>query len=322
MNPIEFMVMTINVGGAKQVRNQQLNLKEFASTIVQRMPPSVKPDITAVQESHQVWHEKNLCLEKSEELSKILGNSYRSYFSPYLDSDHHAHHKKWKRPMYKGFLRVKQGNAIITNKDTAQWPWDFPPESYPGYNKCAPLSTQISRAALFSTGDRNTEPRSLMVVPLSVGGISLYFIATHLATLKGEDRHNNRTPQSVKASDVRLAQVHEILKIVDNLRKAECEKGTNHRPIILAGDFNAQPDSPEINALEQTFVRLTPRWYNRSYSSVWTHAGHKICIDHIFYNDPRTILTPTDCFVLPPHPLTEVLDHLPVVATFEIDQDL
>ncbi len=221
--------------------------------------------------------------------------------------------------MFKGFKRVKQGNAVITNKSLAQWPWDLPPAGCPGCNKLAPISTQISRATLYSTGNRDTEPRNLIVVPLSLGqGISLYFMATHLTTLNEEKRDDKRTPTQ-RASGVRLAQVGEILRIVDELRTAEQNKEPK-TPIILAGDFNARPGSPELDALEQTFVRPNPRWCDGSdyQGEVWIHLKHRIHVDHVFYDDPNGLLSPIDCFVLGLSQVEEVTDHFPVVAKFKI----
>lgn len=313
---IEFVVMTINVGGAQHAK-RGLNPKQIAADLYQGISKVISPDIIAVQESHYVQQKEGPFLETSKELARDLGNSYCSYFFPYLDSSIHSHHRKWGRPAFKGFSRVKQGNAIITNKNIAQWPWDLPPKGYPGHKKCAPISTQISKATLYSRGNRDTEPRSLVVVPLWLGCGSLYFMATHLVTLKGEDRHDSRTLQSKRASDVRLAQVKEILRVVDELREAERKRGeVNPLPIILAGDFNAKPGSAELDALEQTFVRPSPHWYDGSPELVWTHAGHKIHVDHIFYDDPAGLLTLLDCFVLPPGQVGKATDHLPVVARF------
>jgi endonuclease/exonuclease/phosphatase family metal-dependent hydrolase len=320
MATTEFSVMTINAGGAQHAK-AQIAPAHIAAGLYRSMSAVVdSPDIIAVQESHHVWTEDSF-LETSRELARNIGESYSSYFSPYIDSKYHTHQKKWGRPAFKGFLRVKQGNAIITNKIIAQWPWDVPPEGYPGHTTRAPITTQISRSTVYSKGNRDTEPRSLMVVPLSVGQISLYCMVTHLATLTGEDRHDPDSLQSQRASDVRLEQVEQILRVVDELRKAERRKEVAPLPIILAGDFNAQPGSPELDNLEHTFLRPDPHWHDGSRSPVWTHTGHKIHVDHIVYSDPAGLLTLLDCFVLLPGQMTTVTDHLPVIATFTVTAD-
>lgn len=334
----EFVVMTINAAGGSRARQTQLDPKQIATDLSKLISATIgtdspigMPDIIAVQESHQVWIIRggDAFLETSRELAQRLGSSYSTYFSEYLDSDSHAHRNKWRQPAFYGFGRVKQGNAVITNKSLAQWPWDLPPRGYPGYNRLAPaISTQISRATLYSTGNRDTEPRNLIVVPLSLGQeeqeeqvkkASLYFMATHLTTLNEEkDKHGRRKPTK-RASKVRRAQVHEILRVVDELRKAERNAKQEPIPIILAGDFNATPGSLEINDLERTFERPNPRWCDGSdyHGEVWTHVKHRIHVDHVFYDDPNGLLTRIDCCVLGLSQVEEVTDHFPVVAKFK-----
>lgn len=324
----ELVVMTLNAGGARRARRHQIAPNRIAADLYCVLSKISSPDsigwpsIIAVQESHQVWQGQNTPLETSCALAQCLGSSYRSHFSAYLDSSSHAHPNKWEQPSFQGFDRVKQGNAVITNMKCAVWPWGLPRKGYPGYRKSAPISTQISRATLYSTGNRNTEPRNLMVVPLTCGqekGVSLYFMTTHLTTLKGENRCDNKDVLSKRASDIRLAQIHEILRVTNELREAERIHNKMSTPIILAGDFNAEPGSPELRALEQTFSWLSPFWYERSDSEVvWTYNKYRIHIDHIFYNDPNNLLTPMNCCVLTPDLVGSITDHLPVVAKFRI----
>ena len=59
------------------------------------------------------------------------------------------------------------------------------------------------------------------------------------------------------------------------------------RPILLAGDFNAQPDSPEMEMLQRHFRLLTPE---NKRSELWTHNTHRILIDHICCTIPRSSL--------------------------------
>ena len=103
-------------------------------------------------------------------------------------------------------------------------------------------------------------------------------------------------------------------------------------PIILAGDFNAKPCSPEIASLEQTFIRMAPQWFDTSHAAVWTHTDHQILIDHIFYNDPDEVLEPGHYAVLRQNKVRKlgesrqeeeiaVTDNFPVFATFKIRCD-
>jgi endonuclease/exonuclease/phosphatase family metal-dependent hydrolase len=208
---------------------------------------------------------------------------------------------------------------LIAAKDVAPWPWDLPDHGLPGHGQCAPISTEISTACLYSTGNRDTQPRNLLVVPVAFApNASVYFMATHLATLTEENRHDRSDPRSKEASDVRLGQVGEILRVVKELRAAEQRIHRDAAPLLLAGDFNAKPDSPEIQALEQTFLRPPPRWQDPAKMAppVWTHVGHEIHVDHILCSDPGGLVSPLDCFVLTPELIADATDHLPVVARF------
>jgi endonuclease/exonuclease/phosphatase family metal-dependent hydrolase len=84
------------------------------------------------------------------------------------------------------------------------------------------------------------------------------------------------------------------------------------RPIVLAGDFNAVPESAEIKDLGKEFStarRLAPHS-----QGLWTHVKHKILIDYVFFSDPDGVLVPTEYWIVEPGLVGEVTDHLPLVA--------
>ena len=138
--------------------------------------------------------------------------------------------------------------------------------------------TAISRATLYSSGNRDTQPRNLMVASLNYRGIPFYFLNTHLGFLIGEDRVDMSYERSRAASQMRQAQVSEILYVIDELKRADCEYESPERPIVLAGDFNAQPKRPEMEMLQRHFRLLMPE--NKS-SELWTHQQHRVLIDHV-----------------------------------------
>lgn len=74
------------------------------------------------------------------------------------------------------------------------------------------------------------EPRTLAVVTVEVEGIAMKFANTHLDYTNAE---NN------------LLQVNKILEIFEGEKL----------PVVLVGDFNALPDSPSIQLLDQYFTR-------------------------------------------------------------------
>jgi endonuclease/exonuclease/phosphatase family metal-dependent hydrolase len=89
---------------------------------------------------------------------------------------------------------------------------------------------QAERFELPNLEGLQAEPRTLAVVTVAVEGKWVKFANTHLDYTNGE---NN------------LLQVNKILEMF---------KG-EESPIILVGDFNALPDSPSIQLLDQHFTR-------------------------------------------------------------------
>ena len=86
------------------------------------------------------------------------------------------------------------------------------------------------------------------------------------------------------------------------LRQAEYDNDAPARPIILAGDFNALPDTSVMHMFAEQFVLLE---VDNHSSECYSHAGHHILIDHILVSDPRGVLPPARA-----HVHTDVLDDL------------
>lgn len=93
--------------------------------------------------------------------------------------------------------------------------------------------------------------------------------------------------------------VKEICKIVDN----------TDMPLVLMGDFNATPDSPELNPL---FERLcdTDRLAEVKGKSTFPSYEPKIKIDYMFYRNLKCTSVQTVEKV--------ISDHFPIVAEFEL----
>lgn len=303
-------IVTANIGGHRHLNDEPLNAAQIARDVQSILPidPTL-PTLIALQETTRVWRD-NQHESDGELLARNLGESYRFMFAPEVDSNLHAHERIWNRSMYKGFTRVENGNGIITNLPFASWAWTSPSEGYPGAGGAQMVSAAIGHAKLYSTGNRDTQPRNLMLVCVESPFGALYFMTTHLSTTTGEHRIDLNQPNSKKASELRADETHDIKLVINELRQAEREKGYEPRPIILAGDFNAQPNTPEMRDNFRGFDYLQPNNHIGG-----THLKHQIDIDHILIADPAKKLPNAQrCFVYTEPKVADVTDHRPVVA--------
>jgi len=312
----EITVISINAGGAIRGRRTKVNPKETAislGTIIKEI--NIDSTMIAMQESLKIWNINNSnYVETGRELANNLDFSYRSMFAPYLDSDFHVHQTKWEQESFKGYNKIQQGNSVITNIRFGKWPWPLPVNGFPGHDKKSYISSQISNASIYSTGNRDTEPRNIIVVPLQVlNNITVFFMATHLTKLTGEDRDKTEDKRSIEASDIRLEQINQIINIVKEIQSMD--NYSYKCPIILAGDFNALPGSREICKIKEFFYRIPIK---NSESKVSLDDTNQV--DHIFVNDIDNILTPIYSAIIEPCKIKGITDHSPIIAKFEIEK--
>jgi endonuclease/exonuclease/phosphatase family metal-dependent hydrolase len=303
-------IVTTNIGGHRHLNNEPLDAAQIARDVRGILPidPTL-PTLIAVQETTQVWRDSEQYSD-GELLAQILGQNYHFMFAPEVDSDMHAHSTIWERSMYRGYTRVKNGNGIVTNLPLANWTWSLPEKGYPGANGISAINSMISHAKLYSTGSRDTQPRNLIVTCVESPFGALYFMTTHLSTLRSEDRHNPQHQVSQPASDERLFECSQLLRVVNELRAAEREANIEPRPMILAADFNAEASTREMQSLQSKFKLVEP-----APSEGGTHIKHKINIDHILICDPAQKLPPVQhCFVNTAPEVANVTDHRPVIA--------
>ncbi|NWF71305.1 MAG: endonuclease/exonuclease/phosphatase family protein [Chloroflexi bacterium] len=305
-------IVSANIGGHRHLNNQPLDTTQVARDVRGILPiDPAQPTIIALQETTSVWRGEQRWSDGAA-LAALLGADYRFFFAPEVDSQNHAHQRIWQRPLYQGYTRVENGNGIITNLARAAWPWPLPGDGYPGSKGAEAISASISHARLYSSGSRDTQPRNAILFPAASDFGTVYFMNTHWSTRSGEERHNPEHPISQRASEERLFETQQILLLVEELRAAERAQNRAPCPIILAGDFNAAPDTAEMRALETVFRRLIP------VSPDYTHIVHKIPIDHILIADPSGLL-PVNivCRIHTAPEVAEITDHRPVLAVIE-----
>ena len=309
-------VVSFNIGGAREMRPAPHDHEKLAvdaySTLQQVINPR-QPTLIALQESG-LAHSDGVTRNVGRKMARLLGSNFVETFAPEVTMCDHPHPNLWDRPAYRNMSHAAEGNAIVTNLPTAGWAWG----SYPEYDECHMSEawarhTTISRATLYSTGNRDTQPRNLMVASLNYRGVPFYFLNTHLSVLIGEDRRDNTFERSRTASQMRQTQVSEILYVVDELKRADLDHELPERPILLAGDFNAQPGAPEMEMLQRRFRLLQPE--NPS-SEQWTHERHRVLIDHILLHDPAEAFEVISCHIQSKIPFDDLTDHRPTVGIF------
>lgn len=310
-------VVTFNIGGARGMRPAPHDHDKLAQDTITTLKQVINPEqptIIALQETGLAFVNgatKNV----GRKMAELLGKGYIDTFASEINMRDHPHPNLWDRPAYRGMMHASEGNAIVTNLKPKNWSWGTY-ESVISQKMFSSWSrhTPINRATLYSTGNRDTQPRNLMVASLLYDDLPFYLMNTHLGVLIGEDRHDPTYERSRTASQIRMEQVREILYVIDELKTADEQNEVSERPIILAGDFNAQPDTPEMEMLQQHFQLLTPE---NPISEQWTHQSHRILIDHVLLHDPRQEFEVISCHIQTNLPFDDLTDHRPTVAIFE-----
>lgn len=309
-------VVTFNIGGARGMRPAPHDLDKLAEdtvTTLQQVINPTQPTIIALQETGLALtggNSKNV----GRQMAELLGDDFIDSFASEVNMRDHPHPNLWDRPSYRGMMHAAEGNGIITNLSPEEWSWGTYQNliSRNIFNSWTRHST-ISRASLYSTGNRDTQPRNVMVASLNYRGVPFYLLNTHLGVLIGEDRHDPAYERSQMASQLRVAQVNEILHVIQELKTADIENEASERPIILTGDFNATSDSPELEVLKRDFNLLTPE---NELSQQWTHQTHRILIDHILLHDPNDQFAVVSCHIQSQIPFDNLTDHRPAVGIF------
>ena len=127
-------------------------------------------------------------------------------------------------------------------------------------------------------------------------------------------REEARVMLVAEFQDIVLACTHLSLTAEDRMESAKIilnEAQQSNKPFLLAGDFNATPESEFIKELERNFIILTPK-------DKPTYPAHspKKCIDYIVsYRGSGDALVLSDTKVLPHN---RVSDHLPVMVGFQL----
>lgn len=295
-------VMTANIGGHRNLRTTRLDPTQAAQNIRQNFDiDTTQPTLIALQEAVQIRFEDGRLHDISALLADELGADYRAYYAPKTSNITHPNVCVWDIASYEGATEVSEGNAIVTNLPLGQWAW----------GASVPLSVSIGQPRFYSTGNRDSEPRNVIAIPAQTPYGTVYFMATHLTTLRGEDRHDTSHPITQEAQRMRMLEIDHILRLMREIRQSEQTANIAPRPFILAGDFNSNEKRLEFLMLQDEFKHYQPAQPH------YTHINHQIDIDHILISDPQAIMPPPQSVAVQTEPtLPDVSDHLLKIAIF------
>lgn len=154
--------------------------------------------------------------------------------------------------------------------------------------------------------DYHKKGRSNLEAVIKINDLPWHFFSTHLSYKLSDESH------SIVANPEREEQAKEVLDLTKNIPD----------PVVIMGDFNARPDSKEIQAVTSKFKDAFaeagvgdgytfPAWYADSLNKCGILKKRRI--DYIFV-DPK--IEVKSCHII--H-RTDSSDHFPLVATIQYE---
>jgi len=283
--------MTYNIGGGrKNLGSRFSNILE----IIQRE----NPDILAIQEGVK-W--ESLDENEIDQIRSIAEDGIKSkyyFFGPTLTMQENFHIKKelFIHGIFNDWKNWQQGNALFS-----RWPF-----TRLGNSNILGSPHNIPLYKVLYSGNRETDPRYVILTQIDMGSTRAFVLATHLTTLLGERGVKEIPKKNEEAQMIRWEQCERILDLIREyiLQKNELA--------FLMGDFNATYNEPAISTtLEKKggFVRLLPR------DNIGTHLKVESPLDHIFIF-PGKYHVKYDCRIYDDK--FSASDHNPVVADITI----
>lgn len=252
-------LMTWNVGGIPFLRalpeDREAKKAAFAA-VIRNVTEKFRPDIVLFQEI--VRYNAGGNRHQAQDMI-VAPPDY--HYCPYvaIDTRRQNHPAKWDPVRESGRWSpdayLAQGNAVMWRKDMPHCSiWDFRNHRQ---NTGRNLEAEAVRVdtGIF-TGNRDTEPRLAVVAHFvhKATGRNIFVVNIHMTTLRGE--REGFPERDDLGSKIRMNQVKIILNgIVSRYNTWREEQGrtqADERPVwILAGDFNAAPDSDEISRIRR-----------------------------------------------------------------------
>jgi len=297
MKPRTIKLMTYNIGGGRK------DLGSVATGILETIRQE-KPDILALQEAISIVTED--AVENSlTEISSRIGYNH-SFFGRALSMEQNFSVNKYLfvYGIFNDWTDWQQGNALFS-----QWPFIRFNASSAGNPRNIPIYSSKYE------GNRDTEPRYVILARVNHPITPFYVLTTHLTTLLGERGGPIREIPLVteKAKMLRYAQCGQIITLINKhlLQKEQL--------VFLMGDFNAEVDEPCIQELlKNGFFHLSPKEKGGTHIKRLDEP-----VDHIFVHPGKNFIT-YKCQIVKNQinaSSAEAFgpsDHLPVVAEVDI----
>ena len=278
-----------NVAGASLLKTDPSKRKEKQQKYnkqLQRFIEQSNPDIIVLQEVSQY------CIGEQCQTNFNIPKDYHFAMHAAIDTKTHCYPPKWNKIKQSGDW---PSNTYLSHGLGILWKKKLKHSSIWNIDKkdaitSPELSFEVVRLenGLF-TGSRNTEPRLAMVAQFHYKHIDFFIINVHLTTLKGE--REGFLERDKQGSIIRQKQIDIISEGIisrlnhDRNQRIPSKSKKDHPTIwVLAGDFNAYVDAPEItNILRMNMQRLcdntaTKRAKNAKTASVkvdYMFAGSK-----------------------------------------------
>lgn len=295
-------VMTYNIGGAR---------KDFGSQFkkILKLIKNLYPDILIVQEAIEWQDVDGNCHSNVQELADGLDFEH-SFFGPTVSMQEHltVHKSNFVDNIFNDVASWDYGNAILSKRAFTR----FSDKSKPG----SPRNIPLFKPPLYH-GSRDTDPRYAILARVNCEPVYPYLVGVHFTTLLGE-----RTPSAFanaelsnsaqfslksKSEQGEIVRYKQAKRLIDLLKNHVLAPG---KPVILAGDFNADADEACLTAVIEKagFVRLKPENPDSH-----THIKVSKPIDHIFVS-PQDLLADYTCRTIDYEIADEASDHRPVFA--------
>jgi endonuclease/exonuclease/phosphatase family metal-dependent hydrolase len=295
MEHVQLRLMTYNVGGSHKA--SEPNIGKIIQLVQEH-----EPDILTLQEAREWLDAEGKPHSVGDSIARALGYT-GMYFGPTLSMQEHMHigQSIFIYNIFHDYLDWRKGNAVLTRQGFVR----LGNPASAGEPRNIPLFRPVQYQ-----GNRDTDPRHIVLARIKAGAVSPFIVAIHLSTLVGE-RGGDQGEIPGKVEEAREMRCEQVRRLLALLKEYVLEPG---ELVFLMGDFNATVNEACIASLLKNagFVYLTPQNEHTA-----THPKVSEPIDHIFVY-PASRLVGYTCHIIETTKAYQASDHLPVVAEVSV----